>query len=81
MYKSKQYRSQLINHDLVLILHGRYTVEWWYEAHEVIDSRCSTEEILIVLNMTLSIAADTYSLIEDPTARAYSYSVRTYVVC
>ena len=68
----KKYGMRLLKQDIVLILHGRYTQEWWESAHEKIDSRCTRHEVMKALNYTLTLTPDTYDLMDDPNAKAIS---------
>ena len=66
----------------MLILQGRYTADWWETtAHQehAIHSRCTKEEILRALNMTLAISAENYNLDQISTVRAFSNSVSHYI--
>jgi hypothetical protein len=58
-------------------MHGRYSEKWWEEiAHDENNSSCTKTEILKALNGTLTLTPDTYALMEDPSAFAFSRTVR-----
>ena len=73
----QKYKERLLDQRIVLIMHGRYSEEWWEEiAHEENNSTCTKAEILKALNSTLILTPDTYALMEDPAAYTFSNTVR-----
>ena len=76
MQAYKKYGKQLLSQDIVLILHGRYTQEWWETAHQRITSDCTRQEIMTSLNYTLTLTPDTYDLMDNPQAKAISGKVQ-----
>ena len=73
----QKYKERLLDQHIVLIMHGRYSEEWWEEiAHEENNSTCTKAEILKALNSTLILTPDTYALMEDPAAYTFSNTVR-----
>lgn len=56
----------------MLILHGRYMKDWWETAHAKVNSNCSRDDVMRALNKTLALTPETYALMENSSAVAYS---------
>lgn len=46
--------------------------DWWETAHEKVTSRCTRDEVMNALNKTLALTPETYALMENSSATAYS---------
>lgn len=71
----KKYGQRLLDQEIVLILHGRYTQDWWESAHTKVNSSCTHDQVMKALNKTLALTPNTYDLMENRTAMAYSGNV------
>ena len=46
--------------------------DWWETAHAKVNSNCSRDDVMRALNKTLALTPETYALMENSSAVAYS---------
>ena len=65
-----------MNHRIVLILHARFSHEWWEMAHLNLNSTCTREEVMEALNNSLALTPDSYDILDDSNITTFSGIVR-----
>jgi hypothetical protein len=50
--------------------------DWWETAYTKVASNCTREQVMRALNKTLALTPETYALMENSSAVAYSGLVR-----
>ncbi len=70
------FRSDILSHRIVLILHARFSHEWWETAHQNLNSTCKREEILEALNYSLALTPDSYDILDNTSTTTLSGMVR-----
>ena len=46
--------------------------DWWETAYTKVNSNCTRDEVMRALNKTLALTPETYALMENSSAVAYS---------
>lgn len=66
-------------HQAVVVLHT-YSLEWWRNAHNILNSTCSREDIFMVLNNSLVLAPELYNFLSESNETTISGIVRCYLI-
>ena len=73
----KKYGQRLLDQEIVILMHGRYMTEWWETAYAGINSSCTRDEVMRALNKTFALTPETYALMENTSAMAFSGMVKS----
>lgn len=65
-----------MNHRVVLIIHARFSHEWWETAYKNLNSSCRNEDVMMALNHSLALTPDTYDILDDSNIMTLSGIVR-----
>ena len=67
-----KYGQRLLDQEIVILMHGRYMTEWWETAYREVNSSCTRDQVMKALNKTFALTPETYALMENTSAMAYS---------